>query len=55
MHIHDTQTLMTEYLSLLRTGGSLVQVGIPEDGALLSPIRNLMRRLKVQLLSRESR
>lgn len=39
---------MTDYLGLLRTNGSLVQVGLPEDGTLSAPIRNLMRRLKVE-------
>jgi alcohol dehydrogenase (NADP+) len=38
----------TEYLGLLRTGGSLVQVGLPDDGVLAAPIRPLMRRLKVE-------
>lgn len=39
---------MTDYLGLLRTNGSLVQVGLPEDGTLYAPVRNLMRRLKVE-------
>lgn len=39
---------MTEYLGLLRTNGSLVQVGLPDDGTLSAPIRPLMRRLKVE-------
>lgn len=39
---------MTEYLGLLRTNGSLVQVGLPDDGTLYAPIRPLMRRLKVE-------
>lgn len=39
---------MAEYLGLLRTNGSLVQVGLPEDGTLYAPVRNLMRRLKVE-------
>lgn len=39
---------MTDYLGLLRTDGSLVQVGLPEDGTLYTPVRNLMRRLKIE-------
>lgn len=42
------QMPMTDYLGLLRTNGSLVQVGLPEDGTLYAPVRNLMRRLKVE-------
>lgn len=39
---------MDDYLGLLRTNGSLVQVGLPEDGTLYAPVRKLMRRLKVE-------
>lgn len=39
---------MTEYLGLLRTNGSFVQVGLPDDGTLYAPVRPLMRRLKVE-------
>lgn len=38
---------MTEYLGLLATNGSLVQVGLPEDGTLFANVRNLIRRVKV--------
>lgn len=39
---------MAEYLGLLRTNGTLVQVGLPDDGTLYAPVRNLIRRLKVE-------
>lgn len=39
---------MAGYLGLLHTNGSLVQVGLPEDGALNAPVPNLIRRLKVE-------
>lgn len=39
---------MVEYLGLLRTAGTMVQVGLPEDGGLFAPVRNLMRRLNLQ-------
>lgn len=39
---------MTDYLGLLRTNGSLVQVGLPEDGTLYAPVGSLKRRLKVE-------
>lgn len=39
---------MTDYLGLLRTDGSFVQVGLPDDGTLYAPVRNLMRRLKFE-------
>ncbi|KAJ5614457.1 hypothetical protein N7528_008111 [Penicillium herquei] len=38
---------MVEYLGLLRTAGTMVQVGLPEDGGLFAPVRNLMRRLNL--------
>lgn len=37
----------TEYLGLLAVDGTLVQVGLPEDGTLVAPIRPLLPRLKV--------
>lgn len=40
---------MSDYLGLLATNGSLVQVGLPEDGELNAPIRSLRRRLKVEM------
>lgn len=46
--VSSTKMPMTEYLGLLRTEGSLVQVGLPDDGTLYAPVRPLMRRLKVQ-------
>ncbi|CAL5866246.1 uncharacterized protein PFLUO_LOCUS453 [Penicillium psychrofluorescens] len=46
--VSSTKMPMTDYLGLLRTNGSLVQVGLPEDGTLYAPVRNLMRRLKVE-------
>lgn len=39
---------MAQYLGLLATNGSLVQVGLPDDGMLSAPVPNLMRRLKVE-------
>lgn len=39
---------MNEYIGLLRTNGSLIQVGLPDDGVLNAPIPKLMRRLKVE-------
>lgn len=39
---------MPEYVGMLRTGGTFVQVGLPEDGTLNAPVRNLMRRLKME-------
>jgi alcohol dehydrogenase (NADP+) len=39
---------MVEYLGLLKTGGTFVQVGLPEDGGLFAPVRNLMRRIKLE-------
>ncbi|KAJ5161090.1 hypothetical protein N7492_006482 [Penicillium capsulatum] len=39
---------MADYLGLLRTNGSLVQVGLPEDGTLYAPVGNLKRRLKIE-------
>lgn len=39
---------LTGYLGLLRTGGSMVQVGLPEEGGLFAPVRNLMRRQKLE-------
>lgn len=39
---------MTDYLGLLKTGGTMVQVGLPEDGGLFAPVRSLMRRLKLE-------
>lgn len=42
-----TQMPLNDYISLLRTDGSLVQVGLPDDGVLNAPIPRLMRRLTV--------
>ena len=39
---------MADYLGLLRTEGSFVQVGLPEDGILYAPVGILKRRLKMQ-------
>lgn len=39
---------MKEYLGLLDVNGSLVQVGIPEDGELTAPILPLIPRRKVE-------
>lgn len=39
---------MNDYLGLLKTGGTMVQVGLPEDGGLFAPVRSLMRRLKLE-------
>ncbi|KAJ5377595.1 NADP-dependent alcohol dehydrogenase 6 [Penicillium cataractarum] len=46
--VSSTKMPMDDYLGLLRTNGSLVQVGLPEDGTLYAPVRKLMRRLKVE-------
>ncbi|KAJ5769253.1 hypothetical protein N7520_003812 [Penicillium odoratum] len=46
--VSSTKMPMTDYLGLLRTGGTMVQVGLPEDGGLFAPVRNLMRRLKLE-------
>ncbi|KAJ5197973.1 uncharacterized protein N7498_007090 [Penicillium cinerascens] len=39
---------LTGYLGLLRTGGTMVQVGLPEEGGLFAPVRHLMRRQKLE-------
>lgn len=39
---------LTDYLGLVRTGGTFVQLGLPEDGGLMAPVRNLMRRIKLE-------
>lgn len=39
---------MAEYVGLLATNGSFVQVGLPEDGQLNAPVANLKRRLKME-------
>ncbi|KAJ6114678.1 hypothetical protein N7486_000456 [Penicillium sp. IBT 16267x] len=46
--VSSTKMPMTDYLGLLRTGGTMVQVGLPEDGGLFAPVRSLMRRLKLE-------
>ncbi|GES57498.1 alcohol dehydrogenase [Aspergillus terreus] len=46
--VSSTKMPMDEYLGLLATNGSLVQVGLPEDGTLAAPIHLLRRRLKVE-------
>lgn len=33
---------LAEYLSLLRVGGTLIQVGVPEDGPLTLPVFSLV-------------
>lgn len=37
-----------DYLDLLKTGGTFVQVGLPEDGGLFAPVRSLMRQISLQ-------
>lgn len=39
---------LAEYMGLLATNGSFVQVGLPEDGVLNAPVANLRRRLKME-------
>lgn len=39
---------LTGYLGLLRTGGTMVQVGLPEEGGLFAPVRHLLRRQKLE-------
>jgi alcohol dehydrogenase (NADP+) len=39
---------LAEYVGLLATNGSFVQVGLPEDGVLNAPVANLRRRLKME-------
>ncbi|KAE8136369.1 chaperonin 10-like protein [Aspergillus pseudotamarii] len=46
--VSSSKMPMTEYLGLLATNGSLVQVGLPEDGTLFANVRNLIRRVKVE-------
>lgn len=46
--VSSSKMPMTEYLGLLATNGSLVQIGLPEDGSLFANVRNLIRRVKVE-------
>ncbi|BCS22272.1 NAD(P)-dependent alcohol dehydrogenase [Aspergillus puulaauensis] len=46
--VSSTQMPMAEYVGLLATNGSFVQVGLPEDGQLNAPVANLKRRLKME-------
>ncbi|KAI1835797.1 hypothetical protein DTO006G1_9495 [Penicillium roqueforti] len=46
--VSSTKMPFNDYLGLLKTAGSFVQVGLPEDGGLFAPVRSLMRRLKLQ-------
>lgn len=39
---------IAEYVGLLRTEGTFVQLGLPDDGTLYAPARKLMRRLKFE-------
>lgn len=38
---------MEQYVGLLAVNGTLCQVGLPEDGTLVAPVKPLIRRLKV--------
>jgi alcohol dehydrogenase (NADP+) len=38
---------MSDYVGLLATHGSFVQVGLPDDGILNVPVPQLLRQLKV--------
>lgn len=46
--VSSTKMPMTEYLGLLDVNGTLVQVGLPEDGVLSAPIRPLIPRRRVE-------
>ncbi|OJJ60724.1 hypothetical protein ASPSYDRAFT_42494 [Aspergillus sydowii CBS 593.65] len=46
--VSSTKMPMAEYVGLLATNGSFVQVGLPEDGQLNAPVANLKRRLKME-------
>jgi alcohol dehydrogenase (NADP+) len=46
--VSSTKMPMNEYVGLLATNGSFVQVGLPEDGALNAPVGALKRRLKME-------
>ncbi|BCR87847.1 NAD(P)-dependent alcohol dehydrogenase [Aspergillus chevalieri] len=45
--VSSSKMPLNDYIGLLRTDGSLVQVGLPDDGVLNAPIPRLMRRLTV--------
>ncbi|KAJ5970750.1 uncharacterized protein N7479_000668 [Penicillium vulpinum] len=45
--VSSTKMPFNDYLGLLKTGGSFVQVGLPEDGGLFAPVRSLMRCIKL--------
>ncbi|KAJ5766937.1 uncharacterized protein N7511_004553 [Penicillium nucicola] len=46
--VSSTKMPMTEYLGLVKTGGTFVQVGLPEDGGLFVSVRTLMRQISLQ-------
>ncbi|KAL2827085.1 chaperonin 10-like protein [Aspergillus pseudoustus] len=46
--VSSTKMPMNEYVGLLATNGSFVQVGLPEDGTLNAPVGALKRRLKME-------
>ncbi|KAL4996354.1 chaperonin 10-like protein [Aspergillus recurvatus] len=46
--VSSTKMPLAEYVGLLATNGSFVQVGLPEDGVLNAPVANLKRRLKME-------
>ncbi|CAG8922136.1 unnamed protein product [Penicillium salamii] len=46
--VSSTKMPFNDYLGLLKTGGTFVQVGLPEDGGLFAPVRSLMRQISLQ-------
>ncbi|KAL2865858.1 NAD(P)-dependent alcohol dehydrogenase [Aspergillus lucknowensis] len=46
--VSSTKMPMNDYVDLLATNGSFVQVGLPEDGTLNAPVGALKRRLKME-------
>ncbi|RAH43679.1 NAD(P)-dependent alcohol dehydrogenase [Aspergillus brunneoviolaceus CBS 621.78] len=45
--VSSTKMPMEQYVGLLAVNGTLCQVGLPEDGTLVAPVKPLIRRLKV--------
>ncbi|KKK16707.1 hypothetical protein P175DRAFT_0496200 [Aspergillus ochraceoroseus IBT 24754] len=45
--VSSSKMPMAEYIGLLATDGSFVQVGLPDDGVLNAPIPHLRRRLRI--------
>ncbi|RAL10788.1 NAD(P)-dependent alcohol dehydrogenase [Aspergillus homomorphus CBS 101889] len=45
--VSSTKMPLEQYVGLLAVDGTLCQVGLPEDGTLVAPVKPLIRRLKV--------